>query len=114
VSAQIAALPLAVRLLAYTLLGLGVLGGWWFVIRYTRRYAWWRNEFGSHIVAFSAAVAMFYTYYMALTIWPELPGRSALRLILFTALTGIIVWRVVIFERVAGMERREKRDAATG
>lgn len=114
---QIAALDLGWRLLAYVLLGVGSVGCWWFIARYTSLYKWWRNDFGRHLIALSSCLGLFYTYYVAVVIWPDLPGRTAIRLALFVALTGTIMWRVIIFERVARLERLDRkavRDANAG
>lgn len=108
---QIAALDPGWRLFVYALLGIGALGCWWFIGRYTSLYRWWRNDIGRHLIALSSCLGLFYTYYAAVVFWPDLPGRTGIRLALFAALTGTILWRVAIFERVARLERLERKAA---
>jgi hypothetical protein len=100
---QIAALPPGLRLYTLALLLISAAGCWLFVVLYHRAYRWWTNEFGRHLVAFSACLGLFLTYYVVLAFWPEMPYwlRLWLRTGLFTLLTGVIVWRLVLFGRVA-------------
>ena len=105
-----AGLPAWLRLVNTVLLLIGVAAGWGFIARYTATYRWWRDVMGVHLVVFSTCVALFYTYFAALVIWPGIPGRTAIRTGLFIALTAAIVWRLVIFERVRRMTKRNKEN----
>lgn len=107
-STQLAAYPLGWRIYAYVLLGVGIFGCWAFVALYTKKYRWWTDPFGQHLVAFSACLGLFLTYYGVLVVWPDMPGRGAVRLALFTLLTVVIVWRLVLFGRFTRAKERER------
>lgn len=92
--------PLGWKIYALTLLALGLIGCWAFVIRYMRRYDWWATEFGRHLIALSSCLGLFMTFYAVLAVFPRLPGAAAIRLILFTVLVAVILWRLVLFERI--------------
>lgn len=109
-ASQVDSLPLVLKILAIALLAVGVLGGWWFVARYMLLFKWRSTEIGRHLVAFSSLLALFYTYYLVYSFLPNAPGKTPIRLGLFVALTGVILWRVVIFERVAAEARRQRKD----
>lgn len=107
------AYPLGWKIYALVLLAIGLLGCWAFVYRYVRTYKWWNNEFGRHLIAFSSCLGAFLTFYAVMAVWPELPGRGAIRLVLFTALVAVIVWRLVLFERIKRAEDRVRRDPSS-
>lgn len=92
-------LPIGWRVVMYVLLGVGDLGCWGFVLLYTRTYKWWKNQFGQHLVAFSACLGLFLTYFTARLFWPEMPWRMPIVMSLFVLLDVAIVWRVVLFWR---------------
>lgn len=98
--------PIFWQVFAYVLLGLGLVGCWGFLARYTWTYSWWRSEEGSHIAAFSAALGLFLTFYVLVAVWPNLPGRGAIRLALFVLLVSVILWRWWLFERTRFRDRR--------
>lgn len=79
----------------------GVGASWTFVGWYTARFRWWANELGRHVISFSACVGAFYTWYAVSVFWPGIPGRNLVRLFLFLAMTFVVVWRLVVFVRVA-------------
>ncbi len=106
----IAALPLALKLYTLALLVICVVACWAFVALYSRRWPWWTNQFGSHLVAFSSCLGLFLTYYLVLAFWPGMPWRVQIRTALFTLLTVVIVWRLVLFWRIDRDERRAKED----
>jgi hypothetical protein len=109
-------LPPTWRCVAYAMVVICALGCWWFVARYTSLYKWWRNEIGAHLVVISAALGLLTTYYAVVSVYPELPARSQIRFVLFALLVAAVVWRVIIFERVALQVRRDRaeREAAKG
>lgn len=87
---------------------------WAFVIGYATRYRWWENVVGRHLVSFSGCLGLFGTYYTVLLVWPELPGKSTIRLVLFTGLTAITVWRLFWFMRVRAEEKAADRMRDSG
>lgn len=108
---QLAALPPWLRLYTLALLVVCTVGCWAFVVLYHRAYRWWTNDFGRHLVAFSACLGLFLTYYLVLAFWPEMPARVGIRTGLFTLLTVVVVWRLVLFGRVHLAQQREGRQA---
>lgn len=106
---SITAYPLGWQIFAYTLLGLGVVGCWGFLIRYTATYDWWRNEEGAHIAGFSGALGLFLTFYAVVAVWPSLPARGAIRIVLFVLLVSVIWWRWLLFERTRFHRRRAEK-----
>ncbi len=101
--------PLAWKIYALALLAVGLVGCWYFVYRYAKTYRWWENETGRHLIAFSSSLGLFFLYYAVLSVFPDLPGKNVIRLVLFTWLVVVVVWRVVWFERIKRAEEREGR-----
>lgn len=91
------------------MLVLGAVCSWVFIARYMTAYRWWETEFGPHIIAWSSIVGGFYTYYAVVVIWPQLPGRALIRLVLFALMTVAIIWRLAMFERVRWQSRKGDR-----
>lgn len=91
-----------------TLCSFGLVG---LYIRTQRK--WWRNPIGKIIVTLSVCDGLFYAWYILVTLWPTIPGRGAVRLVLFTAMTLAIVYRFVAFLRLQPLMRRDRelRDA---
>lgn len=109
-NAQLSALPMPWSLIAYVILGIGWLAGGWFLARYTLTRPWYLTEIGRHLVAFSTAVFLFFTLYLMLAIWPNFPGRGAIRFGLLIFLVAVVVWRAVIFERTDRADRKARRE----
>lgn len=96
---DIATLPLVWQVLAYCLLGLGLLFVVGFILRYTTNLPWKIHEEGKHLVAMSANVGAFFVLYIGLGLFPEFPGRAAVRLGLLVALVANCGWRWVLLEK---------------
>jgi hypothetical protein len=93
-------LPGWLETLYFVLLSIGAVGCWWFVARYVTTFRWYSTPLGAHLVVFSSIVGAWFTYFLAVFIWPDLPGKTAIRSALFVILTVAVVWRVVLFEVV--------------
>lgn len=104
---DIQSLPPVWSLVAYILLGLGVVAVAWFLGRYMTKLPWAQTEEGRHLVAFSASVGAFFVLYLLLAVWPTLPGRSVIRFTLLTALIVNCWWRVWLLEKHL-RERRQQ------
>jgi hypothetical protein len=90
---------------------IGTVAGGGFLIMYTVRFRWWGNTFGQHLFAFSGVAWLFYVFYLYITakaIADGVPGTapgnsgsaSAIgRLVLFSLITAVIVWRFALFLR---------------
>lgn len=98
-SQSIRALPPAWAAIAYALLGIGLFFVAGFLIRYMTRLPWAESPEGRHLVAVSANVGAFFALYLALTIWPEFPGRTAVRMALFVAIVINCGWRWWLLEK---------------
>ena len=107
--AWLASLSTAYRVLVYVLLGEGIVACWVFVALYSFSYRWWRNSVGRHLVALSACLGAFLTYYGLLVFWPDMPGRDVIRGVLFVTLIVVINQRLWVFGRYDLARRREQR-----
>jgi hypothetical protein len=108
VTTQLSSLPFWWRVEAIVLLVIGAGSCWSFVTLYWVTFKWWRNDFGRHLIAMSSCLGAFFTYYLILVAWPDLPGRGLIRLILFHLLVVTVVWRLVVFGRVELAKKRER------
>lgn len=94
-NATIVAMPGWLQVIAYGLLGLGVV----FVVGFIVDYVSHTNhidDIGRHMVAMSANVGGFFVLYLVRAVWPEFPGRGAL---LFIGLIALVTncgirWRL--------------------
>ncbi len=98
-SQTIRSLPPVWAAVAYALLGLGVLFTFGFIARYVTNLPWSRTEEGRHLVAMSANVGAFFVLYSVLAVWPDFPGRNAIRMTLFVVLVANCGRRWWLLER---------------
>ncbi len=80
-----------------------------FVIWYWISYKWWRNDFGRHLMSMSASLGSLATFSLIVWVWPNLPGRGLIRMVLFTLLAMAVVWRLVVFGRVERAKKSANR-----
>lgn len=106
-SRDIEALPIWAKMLAYTVLGIGWLATVVFVGWYGWTRPWYLSDVGRHLMAMSGCVGAFFTLYLLLAIWPELPGRSIVRLVLLVLLVATVVHRLVLLARQDRADRQE-------
>lgn len=87
-----------------------VAGAWFF--GYALWFRWWRDELTAHLMAFSGIVELFYVYYLYRTLAsPTMPPGAAqgwTRFALFTVLTAVVVWRLVVVLRFRARTRSGK------
>ncbi len=105
-NAQLSAYPWPVSAAAYAVLGIGWLAVVWFLLRYMATAPWYRSDIGRHLVTFTACVGGFFTLYLALGIWPDMPAAGPLRIILLVGIVAVSVWRAVLFEAYRRRDRR--------
>lgn len=98
-NAQLSAYPWPWNFVAYSILGIGWLATVIFVVWYVRTEPWYNSEVGKHLVSFSCSVGAFFTLYLILAIFPDMPGKGIVRLVLLVALVANCVWRLVIFAK---------------
>lgn len=96
-NAQLSAYPWPWNLVAYSILGIGWLSVVVFLVWYTRVEPWFSTDVGRHLVSFSASVGAFFTLYLLLALFPDLPGKGAIRFVLLIAIVANCVWRLVLF-----------------
>jgi hypothetical protein len=93
------AYPWPWNLIAYSILGAGWLVVVVFLARYTTTEPWFSTDAGRHLVSFSANVGAFFTLWLVLTVFPDLPFQGPIRFILLIAIVSNCVWRLVILVR---------------
>jgi hypothetical protein len=81
-----------------------------FIIRYWMTNKWWKNDFGRHLVSMSASLGLLGLFSLAVLVWPDLPARGLIRMVLFTLLASAVLWRIVVFERYQKARKREIRE----
>jgi hypothetical protein len=73
-----------------------------FVVTYAALAPWRASEAGRHIMTFSAAVGALGAYTVAVTLWPDGPAATALRVVrvvVVLSLAGLLVQRTVMVIR---------------
>lgn len=98
-NAQLSAYPWPWGLVAYAVLGVGWLAVVYFLAAYMITSPWTSTEVGRHLVAMTACVGAFFTLYLLLAIFPDLPGKGLIRLVLLVLLVAACVWRAVMLTR---------------
>lgn len=92
-----------------TLLILGSLCSFGVVGVYVRgQRKWWSNDIGKIIITLSLVDGLFYLWYIIVSLYPQIPGRNTIRLILFTIMTVAIVYRFFTMVRLARIVKRDK------
>lgn len=97
-TAQINAMPPWLAAIAYGLLMLGVLFVAGFIVDYVTHTAR-IDVIGRHMIAMSANVGAFFALYLAMAVWPDLPGRNAIRFGLFIAIVANCGWRWYLYRK---------------
>lgn len=86
-------------------LALGALAGWAFMILYTRRWHWWRDEHGAHLGFFTLSLTLIMTLYVFRPLFD--PTTFALiRAPLFLMVVGCMVWRLMLLLLSERLRRR--------
>lgn len=89
-------------------LGAGALAGWVFVIGYTHRWTWWRDEHGAHLGFFTLSLTLIMTVYVFRPLFNPVTF-AIIRAPLFVAVVACMVWRLVLFLK-SDRRRRLRRD----
>ncbi len=87
------------------LLGIGAVAGWVFLVVYTRRWTWWRDEHGAHLGLFTLALTLIMTVYIFRP-FIEPTTFAIIRAPLFAAIVAGMVWRALLLLRA---DRRRRR-----
>ena len=82
-----------------------------FIVRYSMTNRWWKNVFGRHLISMSASLGALGLFSLLVLVWPGMPGRGVIRMVLFTLLALTVVWRVVVFERYQRARKREREES---
>lgn len=91
----------------YALLALGSLAGWVFIVAYTARFKWWRNDTGRGTMLWSLSVTGFYSYFLLAALFPHWQGRLFVRLVLFLMVTLALVTRLLWLWALMHLTRRK-------
>lgn len=86
------------------LFGVGAFACWGFVFRYATNFYWYTNVLGRHLMSVSAICGLIYTWNFIVIMFPEWqanPLRIIMSMALFALFTGLLVWRLIIFEKLA-------------
>lgn len=79
-------------------LALGFLAGALFMIIYTRRWAWWRDEHGAHLGVFTLSLTLIMGFYI-LRPFVDPATFAIVRAPLFVLVVVCMVWRLVLLRR---------------
>lgn len=79
-------------------LALGALSGLIFMIIYTRRWHWWRDEHGAHLGCFTLSLTVIMGVYLFRPLF-EPTVFAIVRAPLFIAVIVCMVWRLVLLLR---------------
>lgn len=82
------------------------LGIAWLYIKTQR--TWYRNDFGKIIVTLSLCEGIFFSWYILVILWPEIPGRNIVRNILFASLVLVTGYRFFTMLRLNRIIKRDK------
>lgn len=83
------------------LAALGFLACLYFVVAYQWLTGgdWWHSPAGRHLMEFTATLGAVFALIAAARFWPTYPGRDLLATLVFGALVGQVVWRIVLLHR---------------
>ncbi|MFI1197682.1 hypothetical protein ACH4T9_31100 [Micromonospora sp. NPDC020750] len=89
------------------LAAVGCLACLYFVAAYQRFTAgdWRRNAGGRHLMEFTGTLGVLLGLIVLARFWPDYPGRDLLTLVVFAALVGQVVWRIVLLHRAQDHDR---------
>jgi uncharacterized membrane protein HdeD (DUF308 family) len=79
----------------------------YFVAAYQRFTAgdWRRNPGGRHLMEFTGTLGVLLGLIVLARFWPDYPGRDVITLVVFGALVGQVVWRIVLLHRAQDHDR---------
>lgn len=83
---------------------LGAASGWAFMVIYSRRWHWWRDEHGAHLGAFTLSLTLIMTVYVFRPFIDPVVF-ALVRAPLFVLITLGMVWRLVLLLRSDGLRR---------
>jgi hypothetical protein len=89
-------------------LAVGFLAGVHFMITYTRRWAWWRDEHGAHLGMFTLSLTLIMGLYL-LRPFVDPPTFAYIRAPFFIAVIVCMVWRDVLLHKADRDRRHEVR-----
>lgn len=92
--------------LTYAILVLAWLGSAAFPVLYAALVRWRDTEWGRHLMAFSAVVALATSNYMLRLAWPDYPGHLIVSWVVLLSLVCVCWWRVALFVKTYRRARR--------
>lgn len=94
------------NLILTVFLDLAAAAGWLFMILYTKRWTWWRDEHGAHLGVFTLSLTMIMTLYVFRPLLDPVTF-ALIRAPLFMAVSLCMIWRLVLF-LLADRKRRRR------
>jgi magnesium-transporting ATPase (P-type) len=108
INMQIADLPLGWKIVMWSIILLGIVFVFGFLIDYMTRMNWRQYAEGKHLVSVSANLGAFFVLFLILAIWPDFPGRGLIRLVLLIAIVANCGWRWRLFRKNLKEHRRNR------
>lgn len=84
------------------------LAGWAFMILYTKRWTWWRDEHGAHLGFFTLSLTLIMTLYVFRPLFDPVTF-AYVRAPLWELVALCMVWRLVLYTRSNWRGRRARR-----
>lgn len=97
-----------VNAIQYWSLVLAALSGWIFMVTYTLRWTWWRDEHGAHLGFFTLSLTLIMTLYVFRPLFDPATFAYA-RAPLWELVAACMVWRLVLFLKSDWNRRRRLR-----
>ena len=73
-----------------------VMAGHCFILFYHLRYRWWNNSVGRHMMSFMAGLTAILDLSLIAQMWPDMPGRQELRILVWILIPFLFTWRLVL------------------
>ncbi len=77
-----------------------VVAGLTFVIAYAMTQPWWKSPIGRHMMSFMAGFTLILILSMLGYFFPDMPGRTEVRLFTWALIPILFTWRTVILLRI--------------
>lgn len=73
-----------------------LMAGHLFILFYHQRYQWWRNSVGRHMMSFMAGLTAILDLSLIGQMWPEMPGRQEIRILVWVLIPFLFTWRLIL------------------
>lgn len=76
-----------------------VMAGHLFIVFYHIRHKWWGNSVGRHMMSFMGGLTAILDLSLIAQVWPGMPGRQELRILVWVLIPFLFTWRLIILLR---------------